>query len=370
MDWAWEVPTDGTAKCVLAALAWHAHPDTDECFPSVASLSRRTGFNERAVQKAIRRLADAGLLEIAERPYQSNTYLLKVGATPPAEGHQGGGAEPPPAESHPRPTTTGGVAEGHQGGGAEPPPPPAQGHRIGQGERSIKGQGKGPGRAGAHAHEGDPGRASPPEGSPPLGDEPEPQAVGDGPAWRGAARGVDKPATSAPDVLTEVEQVVAGWWQRYGHNRAAKMTIQQAAERAVAEFDVDTAFEAMNRLANYRAPDPAYLLDRCADVVRDAERAAEREQARAPSGRHPARMTSAAADAANARRWRAAREEEIRTGKVSLQDFIEEYFSGSPEEDDRELPDVLEFYASCFERAGVEMPARLRERLPSLRRCA
>lgn len=167
-------------------------------------------------------------------------------------------------------------------------------------------------------------------------------------------------------MLTEVEQVVQSWRNRYGHNRAAAMTVEAAAARAVAEFDVDTAFEAMNRLANYRAPDPAYLLDRCADIVR--ERAAA--PARGRGGTRSKFDTRNSKPDAHAKAWRAAQERRIQAGEVTIASLIEQYETDDRPHLDALLPDQLEYAAELYERAGREVPEELRPWAQDTRRSA
>ena len=53
---------DATARHVLQALAEHARKDGTNTHPSVTRLQYRTGFDRRTVQRALRRLQDAGLI--------------------------------------------------------------------------------------------------------------------------------------------------------------------------------------------------------------------------------------------------------------------------------------------------------------------
>lgn len=53
---------DTTARHILWALAEHAHEDGTNAFPSVLRIQYRTGFDRRTVQRALRRLEDAGLI--------------------------------------------------------------------------------------------------------------------------------------------------------------------------------------------------------------------------------------------------------------------------------------------------------------------
>jgi hypothetical protein len=52
-------------KLVLVALADFASDDTRECWPSVATIMRRSGLSRRGVQQILRRLEAAKLLETA-----------------------------------------------------------------------------------------------------------------------------------------------------------------------------------------------------------------------------------------------------------------------------------------------------------------
>lgn len=85
--WAWAQKChNGVAKSVLAYLANCANQDGEECYPSIATICERTEHHELAVRKAIRLLAEAGLLEVT--PYVlpsgrqgSNRYRLPVPTT-------------------------------------------------------------------------------------------------------------------------------------------------------------------------------------------------------------------------------------------------------------------------------------------------
>jgi DNA-binding Lrp family transcriptional regulator len=54
---------DTTARHVLQVLAEHARPDGTEAHPSVLRISYRTGYDERTVQRALRRLEDGRLIK-------------------------------------------------------------------------------------------------------------------------------------------------------------------------------------------------------------------------------------------------------------------------------------------------------------------
>lgn len=53
---------DTTARHVLQALAEHAHKDGTGAYPSVLRIQYRTGYDERTVQRALRRLEDGKLI--------------------------------------------------------------------------------------------------------------------------------------------------------------------------------------------------------------------------------------------------------------------------------------------------------------------
>jgi DNA-binding IclR family transcriptional regulator len=54
---------DGTARAVLAAMAWPAKDQDPRCFASHASIARRSGFDRRTVRRAQERLAELGVIE-------------------------------------------------------------------------------------------------------------------------------------------------------------------------------------------------------------------------------------------------------------------------------------------------------------------
>ncbi|MDT0377309.1 helix-turn-helix domain-containing protein [Streptomyces sp. DSM 42041] len=69
---------DSTARHVLQALAEFAHEDGSNAFPSVAKLQHRTGYEERTVQKALRRLEDGGLITPTGTVYGCTRYQLHL----------------------------------------------------------------------------------------------------------------------------------------------------------------------------------------------------------------------------------------------------------------------------------------------------
>lgn len=81
---------NGYALAVYAALAKHADNETGECWPSHDTIRKMTGWSKPTVIKAIRALADAGLVEIHEQRDHGmrrvNRYRLPLHQ--PANGRQ------------------------------------------------------------------------------------------------------------------------------------------------------------------------------------------------------------------------------------------------------------------------------------------
>lgn len=74
-------PTD---RLVLLALADHAGDD-GSCYPSIARLCQRTGLGERAVQKALKRLRDAGQITAKIGGGRGNSTLYTITLNPALE---------------------------------------------------------------------------------------------------------------------------------------------------------------------------------------------------------------------------------------------------------------------------------------------
>lgn len=94
----WPLLMPPTAKAVLISLADNAN-DHGECWPSLATISVRTCFSERAVQNAIRWLELSGAL-VADRSNGRHTryHLTPAAYSPPQEMHPAAGASQPPQE--------------------------------------------------------------------------------------------------------------------------------------------------------------------------------------------------------------------------------------------------------------------------------
>lgn len=77
--WAWAVrDITPTQKLVLVCLADHAGKDGGNCFPAIARVASECCLSERAVQYAMRQLAELGLMTAEPRPGRSTLYSLPI----------------------------------------------------------------------------------------------------------------------------------------------------------------------------------------------------------------------------------------------------------------------------------------------------
>jgi DNA-binding transcriptional regulator YhcF (GntR family) len=77
MSWVWKKSTaTGTDKFVLLAIADNAWDDGSNAWPSVNTISRKTGLSVRTVQRCIQNLHDLGELQTMDRPGHSNLYRV------------------------------------------------------------------------------------------------------------------------------------------------------------------------------------------------------------------------------------------------------------------------------------------------------
>ena len=94
MTIVWEelLELDSTHTLVLLAVADNAN-DEGACWPSIATLARKTRLHERTVQRALKTLEDAGHLSRFDKPGGSSDFWVhpRRTATP--------GVAPPPAHS-------------------------------------------------------------------------------------------------------------------------------------------------------------------------------------------------------------------------------------------------------------------------------
>ena len=79
MSWVWKhSKATGTAKFVLLAISDNAWDDGSNAWPSVQTISRKTGLSERTVQRCVQNLFDLGELTIFDRPGHSNLYKVNM----------------------------------------------------------------------------------------------------------------------------------------------------------------------------------------------------------------------------------------------------------------------------------------------------
>ena len=75
MSLAWELPLSPTEKLVILALADCAN-DEGECWPSIATIARKSNLGERSVQRSIQALKDAGHLSRHEVAGKGCRYTI------------------------------------------------------------------------------------------------------------------------------------------------------------------------------------------------------------------------------------------------------------------------------------------------------
>jgi len=78
MTRAWKIPLDPTDKLVLLALADWANDHEQTCWPSVATIAKKTNVHERTVFRCLDSLEGAGLIFRMTLPGRSTKYLLKL----------------------------------------------------------------------------------------------------------------------------------------------------------------------------------------------------------------------------------------------------------------------------------------------------
>jgi len=77
MALCWPIRMPPTQKAVLISLADQAN-DQGSCWPSIATISLRTCFGERAVRNAVRWLEEQGLMAVGLGRKRSNVYTLAL----------------------------------------------------------------------------------------------------------------------------------------------------------------------------------------------------------------------------------------------------------------------------------------------------
>jgi hypothetical protein len=112
MTVVWNTSLPHAEKIVLLALADIASDEGTRCYPSIETLRRKCGLEERSVQRIISRLAQAGHITLHKRAGHSTNYTVHPrptvtpdGKSPPTQGHPtpDGKSPPPPTEGHPTP---------------------------------------------------------------------------------------------------------------------------------------------------------------------------------------------------------------------------------------------------------------------------
>lgn len=93
MSEIWESDLPPTDRFVMLSLADHAD-EHGQCYPSIARLSKRTGFGERTVQNAVKRLVSGGYLVVSANAGRGGANLYSINSTPAGNA--------PPQEMRPR----------------------------------------------------------------------------------------------------------------------------------------------------------------------------------------------------------------------------------------------------------------------------
>lgn len=129
MQRVWETPCrTHTEKLVLLALADNAS-DEGECWPSQATIARKTDLSEQGVRNQLAALEKRGWLKVRKSQGKTaNRYLLTLNAVDP---QPGGGLKPTlnavgGQPSTPLAITPNAVAPNHQEPSSEPSPSPAR----------------------------------------------------------------------------------------------------------------------------------------------------------------------------------------------------------------------------------------------------
>jgi hypothetical protein len=121
-DAVWALDIDPTAKFVALRLARH----WPHIFPGLQSLAKWTGYDERTVRRALRRLQDDGVITVTQRAGSSSVYAFvgvsipALGKHPPLVASGPDSAPPPPDSAPPHPGLS-----APRGGGVAPPEDPS-----------------------------------------------------------------------------------------------------------------------------------------------------------------------------------------------------------------------------------------------------
>lgn len=81
MSAVWESDLPAMERLIMLCLADHAN-DEGECYPSILRLCKRTGLSERAVQNNLKKLVEAGHLEVVGGGGRGRANLYRITANP------------------------------------------------------------------------------------------------------------------------------------------------------------------------------------------------------------------------------------------------------------------------------------------------
>lgn len=105
MSLVWDMDTSSFEKLVLLALADCANDD-GECWPSIATLMRKTGAGERTIQRSIRSLESSGLVRRVEVVGKGNRYFITPATAAPRQTDAPPESALTPATAAPKPSRT------------------------------------------------------------------------------------------------------------------------------------------------------------------------------------------------------------------------------------------------------------------------
>lgn len=115
MGWVFDLPIPSREKFVLLAYADHADHDGKNVFPAIETVAKKTGYNERTVQRATRQLEKIKLLvPDGKGPNGTNRWRIDI-KWRVTDSH--------PVPESPRTRVTKGVTDSHIGGVPQTPEP-------------------------------------------------------------------------------------------------------------------------------------------------------------------------------------------------------------------------------------------------------
>ena len=83
MDWALDAPLPLAEHSVMVALVWHTSPGNPTCYPSQATLARRSAMKTRNVRYALGRLETKGWIQIEHATGRRFFYRIRSGSPIP-----------------------------------------------------------------------------------------------------------------------------------------------------------------------------------------------------------------------------------------------------------------------------------------------